>query len=91
MAARRLRSLLLAALVVLGVLAPGVGLSTDQAEAQTARHQVRVSLVDEDGRPVAGMQVAAEVYGEGPGRVRVESNGRGRSPSPLAGGRGCIT
>lgn len=59
MVAPRFRLLLLAALLAVGVLAPGAGLPPERAEAQSSRHEFPGTVVDEDGRPVERLFVAA--------------------------------
>lgn len=63
----RLRFLLLVALLAVAALALGDGLAPDLAEAQTSRHQFPGLVVDEDGRPVERLRVAASVQ-DGQGR-----------------------
>ena len=74
----RLRFLLLAALLAVAALALGDGLSPDLAEAQTSRHQFPGLVVDEDGRPVERLLVAASVQdGQGRYESRVTAAGGG--------------
>ncbi len=72
----RLRFLLLAALLAVAALALGDGLSPDLAEAQTSRHQFPGLVVDENGRPVERLRVAASVQdGQGRYESRVTTAG----------------
>ena len=58
-----LRVLLLGALLAVAALALGAGSSPDWAEAQGSRHEFPGLVVDEDGRPVDRLPVAAAVEG----------------------------
>ena len=69
-----LRLLLLTALLALVPLAlRGGGSTPGLAEAQSSRHEIWGTVVDEDGRPVDGLWVAAHLQGGAPGE------GQGRS------------
>ena len=68
--------MLLVALLALAALALGDGLAPDLAEAQTSRHQFPGIVVDEDGRPVERLRVAALVQdGQGRHESRVTTAG----------------
>ncbi|MXW25566.1 MAG: carboxypeptidase regulatory-like domain-containing protein [Dehalococcoidia bacterium] len=59
----RFRLLLLAVLLAVGVLAPGIVLPPERAEAQSSRHEIPGIVVDEDGRPIERLFVAASPQG----------------------------
>ena len=56
----------LASVLVLGALLLGLGLA-EPAAGQGSRHQVLGTVVDERGRPVAGLYLQAAVHRDGPG------------------------
>ena len=72
----RLRLIVLAGLLVGGV-ALGWSTGAEGASAQSSRHEMQVTVVDENGRAVADLWVAAHTYGGGPGENEQKLTGAG--------------
>ncbi len=83
-----LRLALLAALAALVTVTQGLGAAVEMAAAQGTRHELQVTVVDEDGRPVEGLQVVAQVHGGGSGEPEQQVTGAGGALSFwLVGGK----
>lgn len=71
------RLVLPAGILLVGAVVLASGLWVERAEAQETLHELQVTVVDEDGRPVEGLQVVARVHGEGPGEYAQQATGAG--------------
>ncbi|MXZ89665.1 MAG: carboxypeptidase regulatory-like domain-containing protein [Dehalococcoidia bacterium] len=71
------RLVVLAGCLLVGAFVLADGVPVERSAAQSSRHEVLVTVVDEDGKPVEGLRVVAEVHGGGPGEYEQQVTGAG--------------
>lgn len=71
------RLVLLAGILLVGAVVLAAGVPVERASAQSSQHEVLVTVVDEDGKPVEGLHVVARVHGEGPRDHEQRATGAG--------------
>lgn len=71
------RLVVLAGCLLVGAFVLAAGVPVERAAAQSSRHELQVTVVDEDGGPVEGLRVVAEVHGGGPGEYEQQVTGAG--------------